>query len=88
MEETPNEIKYSPIKKFEDKVLVWIAISPCGQSAPYICQSGLAINQNIYWNECIRKRLIPFIRENYDGTPYVFFPDRANCHYAKSVLDN
>ena len=81
----PNNVKLKKKSKYEKKVLVWIAISPIGMSTPFIAESGLAINQNIYLDECIKKRLIPFISKHPDLDKIVFWPDLASSHYAKKV---
>lgn len=83
----PAEVKFSKKKKFEAKVLVWVAIGPAGLSRAFIKRSGYAINAQRYLQHCIRRRLIPYIRENYDADEYIFWPDQASSHYAKSVLD-
>ena len=44
--------------------------------------SGMAINQEVYLNECIEKRLVPFVQEHYKNGKYVFWPDLASSHYA------
>lgn len=85
---TPKEVKYTRKKKFEEKVLVWIAIGPKGLSRPLIRKSGCAVNAKRYLDECIRQRLIPYIRANYARGEYVFWPDQASAHYAKIVLDH
>jgi transposase len=87
LEQTPPSVKYSPRTKYEEKLLVWIAISSKGISEPYFVPSGLAINQTIYLKECIMKRLIPFIKKNHSDGKYVFWPDLASAHYAKSVTN-
>ena len=51
--DTPPDDKYSTKKKFESKVLVWIAIGPQGMSKPFIQSSNIAINQDGYLEECI-----------------------------------
>lgn len=84
----PNEVRYAKKKKFEQKVLVWLAISPRGISQPFICNSGLAINADRYLNECIKRKLIPFIKSHYQDGRYVFWPDQASSHYAKTVLEH
>lgn len=83
----PNNIKFKFKKKFEPKLMVWIAISPKGVSKPYFKPSKLAINQEVYLNECIKKRLIPFISKYHADSQYVFWPDKASSHYAKTVTD-
>ena len=47
----------------------------------------MAANQEVYLNECIIKQLIPFINEHHRDDNYVFWPDLASSHYAKSVTD-
>lgn len=85
---TSADVKFARKKKFEDKVLVWIAIGPKGLSLPLIRKSGFAINAKRYLDECIRRRLIPYIRANYSDGEYIFWPDQASAHYAKIVIDH
>ena len=47
----------------------------------------MAINQEVYHDECIIKRLIPFIQEYHRDGKYVYWLDLASSHYAKSVTD-
>lgn len=82
----PTNLKFMPTAKFENKVLVWIAVSPKGLSKPLIRNSGYAINAQRYLDECIRRRLIPYIRSNYANGEYIFWPDQASSHYANIVL--
>ena len=49
--------------------------------------SGMAIDQKIYLEQCISKRLFPFIQKHYSKEKYVFWPDLASSHYAESVMD-
>lgn len=85
---TSTRTKFSRKKKFEEKVLVWIAIGPKGLSQPFIHTSKLAVNAQRYLSKCVRRRLIPYIRRNYSDGEYVFWPDQASSHYAKVVLDH
>ncbi|KAL4469145.1 hypothetical protein ABPG72_005915 [Tetrahymena utriculariae] len=73
---TPGDIKYRQVSKFEPKILVWICFSSRGISQPYFKQSQLAVNQEIYLNECIKRRLIPFIKKYHNDDDYVFWPDQ------------
>jgi DNA-binding protein len=84
---TPSNVKFTKKKKFEDKLLVWLAISNKGISEVFYAKSGLAINQSIYGKECIRRRLIPFINKFHSKDKFVFWPDLASSHYAESVCD-
>lgn len=82
----PPSVKFTTKKKFESKVLVWIAIGPAGVSKPLIRKSGLSINAERYLDLCIKRRLVPYIHENYQEGEYIFWPDQASSHYAKIVL--
>jgi len=84
---TPESVSSNYRSKYEPKLLVYILISPRGMCKPYFRPSGLAVNQDVYLEECIKKLLIPFIRENYRPGQYVFWPDLASCHYAHKVQD-
>lgn len=81
----PDEIKFKEKQKFEKKLLVWVAISPRGISKCFIAPSGLAVNKDVYMDECIDKRLIPFIEKYHSDGNYVFWPDLASAHYASAV---
>jgi hypothetical protein len=37
--------------------------------------------------ECIKKRLVPFIEAHHSDGQYLFWPDLASAHYANSVTD-
>lgn len=86
VKETPASVKYRPTAKFEQKILVWLCFSDKGVSKAYFVPSGLAINQNTYLEQCIKKRLIPFIQEHHSDGQYLFWPDLASAHYAKTVI--
>ena len=58
-----------------------------GLSKPYFRPNGMAINQEVYLNEWIIKRLVPFIQEHHSDGKYVFWPDLASSHYAKTVIN-
>lgn len=81
---TPDEVKYAYCKKFESKLLVWLAISPKGVTKPYFLPSGIAIKQDTYL-AIIKSHLEPFINKSYPTGGYVFWPDLASSHYANSV---
>ena len=42
---------------------------------------------SVYKNDCIIKRLIPFINKHHSDGNYVFWPDLASSHYARSVTN-
>lgn len=82
----PN-VKMKKKKKFEAKLLVWMAISKKGISEVFICPSGNAINQQIYKVQCLERRLLPFIQKHHSQDEIIFWPDLASSHYATSVCD-
>ena len=71
--------------KFPKKILVWLCFSDKGISDPLIFESNaLAINETIYLNECLKKRVLPFIHEHHPDFNYIFWPDLASAHYSKA----
>jgi hypothetical protein len=70
--------------KFFQKVMVWQAIDEKGnRSEPCFFQG--TINGDVYLKECIRKRLIPFIKKYHKVEDVLFWPDLASCHYTEAV---
>jgi hypothetical protein len=53
---------------------------------PFFVPSGLAINQSTYLDECIKKRLIPFIETHHSDGKYVCWHDLVSSRYAKTVI--
>ena len=48
-----------------------------------------ALNSDIYINECLEKRLLPFIREHHPDSNYIFWPDLNYIfwpHYSKQTV--
>ena len=63
---TPDKVKHYAKKKFEPKVMLWIAISPKGMSDPVLSSGkSMSVTANTYINECLKPRLIPFINSKY-----------------------
>ena len=50
-------------------------------------EEKMLVNQKVYLNECIIKRLMPFIEKHYKKHKYVFWPDLASSHYAQLVTN-
>jgi hypothetical protein len=44
------------------------------------------MNEKFYLEECLKKRLIPFLEEYHKKRKIVFWPDLATCHYQKDVI--
>jgi hypothetical protein len=73
VQNTPYDVKNKLVAKYEDKLLVRIAISQNGISKPLFFKSGLAINQHVYKNQSFTNSLIPFINKYYKKDKYVIF---------------
>ena len=86
-DKTPNSVKYQTKSKYEKKLMVWVAASINGLSEIYVVPSRGLINSDIYIEECLKKRLIPFIKKKHYSMPYVFWPDLASAHYASNTID-
>lgn len=83
---TPDNVKFAGKEKFEPKILVWIAISTKGLSAPLIRRIGApAVNADVYITKCLPK-LKSFIDLHHSNDNYIFWPDLASSHYAKKTL--
>lgn len=84
----PESVRFLGHEKFPGKVLMWIAISERGMSQPYFAPSkSFSVNKNVYINECLEKRLLPFIRNKHRGVDYIFWPDLARAHTAKDTVE-
>ena len=84
---TPDSVATFGKRKFEPKVLLWIAISRKGISKPVLISGrGMAIDRFKYVSNCISPGLLPFIRKHYPNGGYIFWPDKASAHYADHTL--
>jgi hypothetical protein len=82
--EVEYEHKFKQMTKFPKKYLVWQAMDEFGNvSEPFIKEGSLT--SPVYLEECIKKRLIPFIRQHHEQQNVLFWPDLATCHYANIV---
>ncbi|XP_065652787.1 uncharacterized protein LOC136080106 [Hydra vulgaris] len=84
----PESVRFIEKNKFPKKLLMWIAISDRDMSEPLFRTSkSVAINSSIYINECLEKRLLPFIHKYHGDFNYLFWPDLASSHYSKDSLN-
>ena len=84
----PESVRFIGKEKFPKKLLMWIAISDRGMSEPLFRTSkAVAINSSIYINECLEKRLLPFIHKYHGDFNYSFWRDLASSHYSKDSLN-
>ena len=81
----PPEVKFKTKMKFEPKLLVWMGVSQKGISSIYVHRSTIAIKQETYLHDCIRKRSLPFINRHHKNDNVLFWPDLASSHYSKRV---
>jgi len=70
--------------KFPKRYLIWQAICTCGGQSKFFVAQG-TINSQLYIKECLRKRLLPFLKQHKVST--FFWPDLASCHYSKATLE-
>ena len=83
----PDSVRFAGKEKIPNKVRVWVAISNRGISKQLFQPSkSEAVDSGIYINECLEKRLLPFILEHQPDSNYIFWPDLAGCHYSKQAL--
>ena len=54
---SPPEVKFKTKMKFDSKLLVWMAVSQKAISSIYVNRSTIAIKQETYLRDCVRKRL-------------------------------
>ncbi|XP_065674162.1 uncharacterized protein LOC136091102 [Hydra vulgaris] len=83
-----ESVRFIGKEKFPKKLLMWIAISDRGMSEPLFRTSkAVANNSSVYNNECLEKRLLPFIHKYHGDFNYLFWPDLARSHYSKDSLN-
>lgn len=59
-----------------------------GVSNIYIHRSKQGVTQETYLNECIKKRLLPFITKYHSDGDCLFWPDLASAHYWNIVQEH
>ncbi|KAL4500832.1 hypothetical protein ABPG72_020066 [Tetrahymena utriculariae] len=85
--ECNNTVRFKTVKKYEQKLLVSICISPKGISPIYIHHSKQAVDAKTYIS-ILKETLLPLIAQYYkNNSEFVFWPDKASAHYAKQVLE-
>lgn len=83
--EEPPSIKVKQKTKYPFKLLLWVAISKKGRSSFFVKKSRMAVNSKMYIEECLKKKLLPFIKKHYPNGDYIFWPDLASSHYSKET---
>ena len=64
-----------------------MAVSQKGISSIYVHRSTIAIKQETYLQDCIRKYLLLFINCHHKNDNVLFWPDLASSHYSKQVQE-
>lgn len=83
--EVSPEQKYKKKSKFCDKFCVWQAIGEDGQVSPaYVAPN--TIKAENYRKECLKKRLVPWLKKTYPDKKIYFWPDMSRCHYTDEVI--
>lgn len=72
--------------KFFKKIMVWQCIAEGGKVSDTFFVDG-TLKADRYLEECIKKRLLPFIDANFKRSEVLFWPDLARIHYAHKVTD-
>ena len=67
--------------------MLWLAVNPRGISKPHFCKSGGALKVETYRQECVAKRLIPFIDSKHKREDVLFWSDLASFHYARQTQE-
>ena len=78
----PYSVRFAEKEKYPNRVMVWVAIS----NRCIATISSEAVDSDIYINECLEKRLLPFILEHHPDSNYVLCPDLDGCHYSKQTV--
>ena len=81
-ETLPDSVTTIASEKFPAKRLIWQTICECGMRSAPFAMTG-TMDSNLYVNECLHKRLLPFIKKH--NKPVIFWPDLAPIHYSKTA---
>lgn len=68
----PREVRYRMVSKFGPKLMIWIAIGSKGYCSPYFHLASGALNSSLYIKYCLLKRLIPWIKSEYENENVLF----------------
>ena len=73
--------------KYPKKILTCIAISKWGMSKPYFrLSTSVPVNTDIYIDEFLQSKLLPFIHKHHSDVNYLFWPDLAGAHYSNETV--
>jgi hypothetical protein len=84
-ENVPDENRFKEKEKYAHKFMVWQCIDEMGHvSEPFIKEG--TITGDTYLEECLKKRLLPFISKHHSLENIVFWMDLATPHYKKECV--
>jgi hypothetical protein len=78
--------RFNSKEKFPGKYMVWQCLDEDGNaSQPWV--TNKTMNGDRYLEECLKKRLLPFIKKYHRVQDVCLWMDLAACHYKKEVLE-
>lgn len=84
--DAPIENKIKPKAKYYKKFLIWQCLDENGNvSEPFVANG--TINGKLYLEECLKKKMLPFIQKYHKIDEIILWMDMAPCHYSKEVTD-
>ena len=84
--EYSDNVRFAGKEIYQNKVIVWVTISDRISKPSFRPSKSEAVHLNIYINEYLEKRLLPFIREHHPYSNFIFWPDLGGCHYSKQAV--
>ena len=82
-----GDVSFIKKNNYLKKILMWEAISNRGMPIPYFRPSNLvAVNTEIYINECLQPRLLPFIHKHHSDLNFQFVHDLAGALSSKETI--
>ena len=82
---TTDSVQVKTKRKFEPKVMLWLSMSKTEMSKSYVIPSTMAVRKELYIEECLQNRLIPFLNKHHKPGSFLFWPDKASSHYANAT---
>lgn len=84
-EDIHDDIRFKYKLKFPKRYLVWQVLDEKGNvSKPYI--STESMNGRTYLEECLKKILLPFIKQHHEKDDVLLWMDMASSHYHHDVI--
>ena len=83
----PSGAKFKHIQKYSTKILVLIAIHEKGVSKPFFSKQAQAINEITYLKQCVKSRLLSFIRSCHNREKVLLWSDLVTSHYTITTIN-